>query len=261
MWTECTTGSVCEVNGVRPFFKKKSLQRPVSRTAHFNVSVSGLQEGPDWPLYKARQEPAPPSHKPITPKLHLTHLTISCLLACRCQLSVIFSWYFWNVSAAFVWTSKPECSGKMAEWVPTLDGGVWDDIETLTRVTTGSAASESTCTRAHTPAWKFPSDEGSTHHYKPAASPPSTLKHGPLTLSPAALLVNCQSHHSPWKDTRDTWLFHSAGDWLSQLPPSEGPPATPSKSSTLNSLEGWCKKTHEGLKGIMADWEDAIKQK
>lgn len=42
----------------------------------------------------------------------------------------------------------------MAEWVPTLDGGgvVWDDTETLTQVTTGSAASESTCTRIHPPA-------------------------------------------------------------------------------------------------------------
>lgn len=48
--------------------------------------------------------------------------------------------------------NEPERFGKMAEWVPTLDGGAWDDIETLTQATTGSAASESTCTRVHTPA-------------------------------------------------------------------------------------------------------------
>lgn len=38
---ERATGSVCEVNSIRPPFLK-SLQRPVSWTAHFNVSVSGL---------------------------------------------------------------------------------------------------------------------------------------------------------------------------------------------------------------------------
>lgn len=62
----------------------------------------------------------------------------------------------------------------------------------------------------------------------PRRSPPSTPKHGPLTSSPTALLVNCQSHHSPWKDTRDTWLLYSAGDWLSQLlPPNHHQPPPP----------------------------------
>lgn len=56
----------------------------------------------------------------------------------------------------------------------------------------------------------------------PLPSSPSTLKHGPLTSYPTALLVNCQSHHSPWKDTRDTWLRW----WLTFTTPAyhEHPP-------------------------------------
>lgn len=64
MRCERATGSVCEVNSTRPQFLK-SLQRPVSWTAHFNVSVSGLGEGLGWPLYKAHTVIHPPI--PTTP--------------------------------------------------------------------------------------------------------------------------------------------------------------------------------------------------
>ena len=124
--------------------------------------------------------------------------------------------------------------------------GWGDDIETLTQVTTGSSASESRCRHVQAPAWKFPSDKGSMQHYKLAAPPPPfTLKHGPLTSSPTALLVNRQSHHSPWKDTRDTWLFHSAGDWLSQSPL---PPKPPPRQQLPANHPARCQKTREGLK-------------
>lgn len=67
----------------------------------------------------------------------------------------------------------------------------------------------------------------------PRRCPPSALQHGPLTSAPTALLANCQSHHSPWKDTRDTWLLYSAGDWLSQLP--DPPPPC----SFIHSYPDW----------------------
>lgn len=96
MRTECTTGSAREVNVVRPSFLK-SPQRPVSWTAHFNVSVCGLREGPDWPLYKARSVRNPPtflqthhlkapSHTRNYPMLML--FSFSSL--CRCKRSFFF---------------------------------------------------------------------------------------------------------------------------------------------------------------------------
>lgn len=260
MWTERTTGSVCEVNGVRPSFLKR-LQRPVSRTAHFNVSVSGLQEGQDWPLYKARSVKNPPTfphtHRPKAPSHTLNYLRLMLVfLFAGVNFLLFFSRHFWNSFTAFVWMNEPQCSGKMTEWVPTLDGGVWDDTETLTQVTTGSAALESTCTHVHTPAWKLPSNEGSTHHYKPPASPPIYP-----TARPPDLVSHCSfgelSKPSFTVKRHERLLTLSLSWWLTfTTPPIEAPPATTSKSSTLNSLEGVVRENTRRIKKHNADWED-----
>lgn len=74
-------------------------------------------------------------------------------------MSVVIFWHFPNVSAAFASVGQPEtCGGTAATGCPPLPpqdgclplmGGVCSHRETLTQLTRGSAASESTCTRIH----------------------------------------------------------------------------------------------------------------
>lgn len=70
----------------------KSLQRPVSWTAHFNASVSGLREG--WPLYEAHTvtHPANPTHPTTQLSARPRVLTRSFMLTL--PFFLIALWYF-----------------------------------------------------------------------------------------------------------------------------------------------------------------------
>lgn len=103
------TGSVCEVNSIRPPFLK-SLQRPVSWTAHFNVSVSGLGRKRARSGLFTRHTlscnlppppPPPPNSQSYVPLRHLTRHSMLTLLLC---LAVALN------DTAFVFLHDLQCS-------------------------------------------------------------------------------------------------------------------------------------------------------
>lgn len=242
--------------GARPSFLK-SLQRPVSRTAHFNVSVSGLQEGPDWPLYKARSVKNPPTfpqtHHPKAPSHALNYVMLQQVLSAGVNFLLIFHSNFEiHLLHLYEWKKKwpngclPWMGGGGVGWHRNPDPSDHRLSCFRKHVHTHSPPCMKTAIRRRQHASL---QTGGIPPIYPKARPPDLVSHCSFgELSKPSFTVKRHERH----------LTLSLSWWLTfTTPPTQSPPSNSQQIIHTQLTRGVVLENTWRIKKHSADWEDA----